>query len=75
MLLCNRILHMLSKQDRIDVFASLLKTVAKGGFAFLVDERSNMGDLKTTIARTGRSFEVLHDAKGDYFIRMDQRDT
>ncbi|MGB7317915.1 MAG: class I SAM-dependent methyltransferase [Planktotalea sp.] len=74
-LLCDRTLHMLPKAIHNNVLKNLMAHVAPNGFVFLLDETSNMTALKETIASAGRPLSILREAKGDYFIQLDQTES
>lgn len=73
-LLCNRVLHMLSEPPRTRVFAKLLAHVAPNGFVFLVDEPSNMAALIDRVSDTGRATQMLTQKRGDYFARFEPKE-
>ena len=68
-ILIDRTLHMLSKKDRLDVLARLVRYVRRNGWLLISDERSNIQGFRDVIAANSSTWKSELDIRGDLFLR------
>jgi len=67
----DRTLHMLAKQDRYAVLARLLDHLTPRGWLLIADEASNIAGFQQVIAAHGGAWTTLLARRGTLFLRRD----
>jgi SAM-dependent methyltransferase len=70
-ILIDRTLHMLDRQDRIAVLKRLVDHVAGKGWVLIADERKNMPDFRDVCAQHSAAWAVTLDKGGTLFLHRD----
>ncbi len=68
-ILIDRTLHMLEKEDQIEVLRRLLLYTVDGGLVLIADEKSNMPHLKQVIAESDKNWTGVLDTGGYFFVK------
>lgn len=67
--LIDRTLHMLGRDERIATFARLIDAVENGGWLLLADEPSNMADFQQVLRGHTHDWDITPQKRGFLFAR------
>ena len=70
--LLDRTLHMLARQDRLSVLGRLLDHVDKQGWVLIADESSNIGDFKSVVSEHPANWQTDLSQRGNLFLRRSE---
>ena len=68
-ILIDRTLHMLRKEDQIQVLGRLLEYVLEDGFVLIADEKSNMLHLKQVFEDSDQEWSICLEKGGSLFLQ------
>lgn len=70
-ILIDRTLHMLARNDRLVVLGNLMKLSKRGAHLLIADEKSNMADFKKVIAKSEWNWTTSLERRGLLFVHRD----
>ena len=68
-ILIDRTLHMLSREERLSVLRKLLDNVCESGWLLIADEASNIDDFQTVVSGTSKKWTTKLRKRGYLFVR------
>lgn len=71
--LIDRTLHMLARQERLSVLRRLLDHVEKNGWVLIADETSNIDDFKEVVSAHQADWHTDLSQRGNLFLRRSGR--
>ncbi|WP_428644634.1 class I SAM-dependent methyltransferase [Roseibium sp.] len=70
-LLIDRTLHMLEREDRQFVLERVVAHLVPGGFLLIADETPNLREFRATLERPSASWSIVRNERGVLFMRRE----